>query len=290
MPRLLLTTLILLTATAITLGQPSDRRPEMLLVGSWNIEGIESGSAQNTRIIAAHLRLLRFDILALNHVDGDAERKNRQLEAIFGKANEEEGSDWRYRLFVNKTTTDRTDLVGIAWNRNRVTLETEVFRTVTDDGDTWKKPPHAAKFSAGDGRTDIVVIPVQLEPKTRESDCLGGKRGEESRDLAALIRNARSHFGDDDIVVIGDTECVRDDAELASEFATERVLDIEVGEVAAFARGQGAYNRVMVPAGQPEFKPTRMYTLLEAEGQSPERPFSDHFLVLAPIRVMADDD
>jgi len=134
------------------------------------------------------------------------------------------------------------------------------------------------------------VIPVQLEPKSRQSDCLAGKRGEQSRGLAALIRNVRIHFSDDDVVVIGDTECVRDDAEAAAEFATERSLDFEVGDVAAFARGQGQYNRVMVPTQQAEFEPTRMYTLTEAEGQSADRPFSDHFLVLAPIRVMADDD
>ena len=92
--------------------------------------------------------------------------------------------------------------------------------------------------------------------------------------------------------MIGDTECVRDDAEAAAEFATERSLDFEVGDVAAFARGRGqeAYNRVMVPTQQAEFEPTRMYTLTEAEGRSADRPFSDHFLVLAPIRVLVDDD
>ncbi len=123
------------------------------------------------------MRLLQLDILALNHVGGDAERRNSRLDAIFEKANEEDGSDWQYRLFANKTTTDGTELVGVAWNNNSVTLETSVFRAVTDDGDSWKKPPHAAKFSAGDGLTDIVVIPVQLEPKSRQSDCLAGKRG-----------------------------------------------------------------------------------------------------------------
>jgi hypothetical protein len=30
--------------------------------------------------------------------------------------------------------------------------------------------------------------------------------------------------------------------------------------------------------------------VVEAEAASVDRPFSDHFLLLAPIRILADDD
>lgn len=289
MHRLFAATLILLTTAAVTFGQ-TDQRPGSLNVGSWNIESIDSGSGQNVRIMAAHLDLLRLDILALNHVDGNAGRRNQQLDAIFQKANENEEVDWQYRLFANKSEPDRTQLVGVAWNNNRVSLDDDLFRIVTDDGASWRKPPHAAKFSAGSGRTDIVLIPVQLEPKSRESDCLAGTRGEQAQALAGLIQRVRTHFADDDIVVIGDTECIRDDTETLTAFEAERSLDLKAGDVVAFTSGQSPYNRVMVPALQPEFTSTRSYTVIEAEGPSRDTVMSDHFVLLAPIRVMADDD
>jgi hypothetical protein len=288
MTRLLATTLILITASALTFGQSRQTR-DLLIIGSWNIEDIERGSGQKVQSMADQLGLLRLDVLALNQVDGDSQRQNRQLNAIFELANEEEGQDWQYRLFENKTSSDKGNL-GVAWNRDRVRLDREVFRTVTDDGDLWRRPPHAAKFSAGNGRTDIVVVPIQFEPKSRESACLGGRRGEEASDLAGHIQRVRSHFSDDDIVVIGDTECVRDDPDALETFESERFIDLGIGDVVAFSRGQGVYNRVMVPMGQPEFRATTQYTVLEAEGRSANNVMSDHFIMLAPIRILADDD
>jgi hypothetical protein len=289
MKRLLATTLILITATALTFGQTNQTR-DILIVGSWNIEDIQTGSGQKTDIMASHLRLFRLDVLALNHVNGNARRRNRQLDAIFEKANETDGQGWQYRLFENRTATDRDQLVGVAWNRSRVSLQSEVFRTVTDDGTVWRKPPHAAKFSAGTGLTDFVVVPVQLEAKSRESACLDGTRGQQAQDLQALLQRVRSRFSDDDIVAIGDTECVRVEAEAMARFSVDRSLDFEVGDLSDFIRGQGAYNRVMVPRQQPEFRSAGAYMVVEAEAASDDRSFSDHFLLLAPIRVLTDDD
>lgn len=117
-----------------------------------------------------------------------------------------------------------------------------------------------------------------------------GQRGEEAQDLARHIESARNYFSDDDIVVIGDTECVRDDRNQLEEFTAERVLDFGTGDVDAFASGRAGYGRVMVPVDQPEFSRARHYSILEAESQKAERAFSDHFVLLGPIEVEADDD
>ena len=158
------------------------------------------------------------------------------------------------------------------------------------DGTSWAKLPRALKFGVQEGLTDFVVMPVQLEPKRIGEDCLAGKRGDEAQDLPRLIGEAQRFFGDMDVIVIGDTDCVRDDEDQLAEFGAERVLDVRVGDIDAFVDAKSAYDRVMVPKDQPEFRSTQWYALLEAETQKPERPLSDHFLVLSPIRILADDD
>ena len=68
------------------------------------------------------------------------------------------------------------------------------------------------------------------------------------------------------------------------------MLEFETADVDAFASGRATYTQVMVPLNEPEFRPATWYSILEAESQKAERPFSDHFLLLGAIEVTTDDD
>jgi len=283
--RPMFTIFLVLTAATMAIGQPR------LHVASWNISDDDVRSALKSQQMADHLRLLNVDILLLNHIDGNSDRRSARLDSIFAHGDSNDGQTWEYTLFANRTVSDRSSLTGVAWNTERVTRSKEVFRAVSDSETLWSKPPYAAQFSAGPGLTDIVVMPVQLEPKNPEAACYSGARGEEAENLPARIEMVRSQFGDDDIVVIGDTDCLRDDPSAVATLATDdEGLILPVGNVDAFAAGRGTYNQVMVPRSQPEFQFTRVYELTQADGFSSVSHLSDHFLLLAPIKVMRDDD
>ncbi len=151
---------------------------DWIRIGSWNIEKLgQSGEETQAKALADYIHLAGIDILALQEIydnDGeDATKTNRQLTAVMALMNEATGEQWAYEMFAKMYENQKDRLTAIAWNMGRVEKVGRRLRIDIDRKDTdWYRHPHAVKFSAGSGRTDIVVIPVHMK-----SDFSGGRIG-----------------------------------------------------------------------------------------------------------------
>jgi hypothetical protein len=152
------------------------------------------------------------------------------------------------------------------------------------------------KFSAGAGKTDFVLIPVHMKsnlvPPQHPNLDVKAQRAYEAKALVERLPAVRAHFGNEqDIVILGDTN-IKNAAEPAvATFVAAHFRDLNAADASTYAHGEAApFDRIFVPADQPEFKYSRQYVVRAADADRHEYLVSDHFLVTTAIRVLADDD
>lgn len=289
---------VYLLTVCVLVGLASAARAQgHIKVGAWNIENLgERQQGQSALALAEHLRLAGLDVLALEEIhdtnNNNATRRNGKLDQVFALLNQQPGQDWDYVLFANRDQADTSQLCGVAWNRARVTRVGDPFRipvvdTPGDGFNSWDRHPHAVKFSAGNGLTDFVVIPVHMKANT--ANTARQQRAAEARELAAQLPGVRTRFRDSDIIIIGDTNCLRANETALRVLSQAGFVDLNADDLGTFVTG-GPFDRAIVPSGQEEFRFSRQYTLIASDRQAHESSLSDHFLILTTLRVMADDD
>lgn len=73
-------------------------------------------------------------------------------------------------------------------------------------------------------------------------------------------------------------------------------MDLNQGRDTHTGKGMQPFDRVFVPKGQPEFKESALRVLDDFQALGKLSPpqfrsrYSDHYMVVAEIRVMKDDD
>ncbi len=279
---------VCLTATLISAPASAD----WIRLGSWNIEKLgQSGEETGPKPVAEAIHLSGVDILAMQEVydnDGDNKTKtNTQLAAAFEILDGIPGQTWKDAVLPNRSKSDKSQLVAIAWNTERVTkikpaLRLDIDRLATE----WDRHPHAIQFSAGPDKTDIVVIPLHMKADYKGD--YSSQRELEARELTAELAKVRDHFGDEDIVIIGDLNCGNADEPALEEFGKAGFRDLNAKDTATHVE-YGPLDRVLVPR-QDEFLFSRMYILTAADQDQFDRYLSDHQIILIPIRVLPDDD
>jgi predicted extracellular nuclease len=266
-------------------------------IGAWNIENLgERTFGQDERALAEHIFLSGVDILALEEIhDTDnksTSRTNAKLDAAFKLLNKLPNQDWTYLLLENRDPTDTSQLCGVAWNRKRVTLLGPPFRIPLDDdgGKIWDRHPHALKFSTGSSTTDFVVIPLHMKANVGRARATRKQREREASALVAALPGVSQHYGSEsDIVLLGDTNCLRADEPALGVFEAAGLKDLNDKDRGTYVSG-GPFDRILVPKGQTEFRFSRQYNLLASDPGGHDSALSDHQLVMAAIVVMADDD
>lgn len=288
----------LLTVCVLVSLASTARAQGHIKVGAWNIENLgERQVGQDAPALAEHLRLAGIDVVALEEIhdtDGNpTTRRNGKLDQVFTLLNQQPGQDWEYVLFANRDQADTSQLCGVAWNRARVTRVGDPFRipivdTPGDGFNSWDRHPHAVKFSAGNGLTDFVVIPVHMKANTAST--ARRQRTAEARELAAQLAGVRTRFRDSDIIIIGDTNCLNANETALRVLTQAGFVDLNALDLPTFFSGAAPFDRALVPRNQDEFMFSRQYTLVPSDRQAHEELLSDHFLILTALRVMQDDD
>ncbi|MCO6459177.1 MAG: lamin tail domain-containing protein [Pirellulaceae bacterium] len=305
---------VCLATLAILAIRPPGAAAEELRIGAWNIEQLGSpdyrsqparGVAQQPADLAAHLLLARVDLLALEEIgdtDGrDTTRTNATIDETLRIMNQTGGQDWTYRLLPKKDLSQTYQLTGVAWNRRKVVLVGEPWRIpVRDDPDDqldpWQRHPHALKFSAGEGRTDFVLIPVHMKSNVGGAVTVE-QRALEARALIEQLPAIRRHFGDQDLVILGDFNCLSGDEPAMEAYRGAGFDDRNSSDTPTTWRGgqfePAPFDRILFPRGQPEFDSGGFQVLApgdEAAHLDHKKRLSDHLLVATTLRVMADDD
>lgn len=294
----------------------------VVTVGAWNIEwlgkpedrsGAGKGVAQSPVDLAEVIAASGADVLAVaevvTRVRGRPVR-SREVEAVLAALNARPGQAWDYVLCPGRAEGDQ--LTGVLWNARTVTLLSASGKPWSQSSDApwavpvdlrqrgpqgsalWNRPPHAFKFSAGEGRTDFVVIPVHMKADFQGD--FAEHRRLEAAALVAALPQIRRQFSDQDVIIAGDTNCARHEQPAIGVLEAAGFKDLNAADAATHWRG-GAMDRVLVPTGQPEFRSSafrvagaefrRQRSLAEADWK---KRYSDHYAVTATVQVGPDDD
>lgn len=290
-------------------------------VGSWNIEwlgkpedrsGAGQGVAQDPSDLADLIVTSRVAVLGVCEVVSNISGRpirSRELESTIDSIKKKTGDVWQYVLYPGRNDGDQ--LTGAMWNPRVVTAETasdQPFDTAKDTpwavpvgrgrssqgSGLFNRPPHAMKFSAGKGKTDFVVVVLHL--KADYNGDFAQHRREEADVLVSALPAVRKQFHDEDILLVGDTNCTGDHEPAIIALEKAGFFDLNALHRATHWRG-GSMDRELVPASQPEFAAHTFEVISDSymskrgiDAREYKRRFSDHFMVVGTIKVMADDD
>ncbi len=270
---------------------------DQLRIGSWNIQNLgERAWGQHPKALAQHLWLAGLDLLVLQEIhetDGVPQRMgNKKLDEVFRLLNARSQAEWTYRLLPKNDPKDGRRLCAVAWNRKRVRLVGAPLRIAFKEADreVWRRPPYALKFSAGEGRSDFVLIPLHMKSNHDGAERARRMRAREARALAAVLPHLRRVFEDRDIILAGDTNSLSPDEESLAIFRRAGLNDLNAAGAATYVDGKASLDRFLVASEQAEFKFSRQYALTPADRRRHAGKLSDHYLILMAVRILEDDD
>ncbi|MCI0681377.1 MAG: hypothetical protein L0Y71_04670 [Gemmataceae bacterium] len=283
---------------------PAAPADEYRRIGAWNIEhlGKNPKAGQQPAALAEYIFLSGVDVLALEEIyDTDKQkgtRSNSVLDDTF-KLLKNKDHDWDYRIFPNKSENDTSQLCAVAWNKTRVTLQGQPLKLpikAKSSFNLWDRHPHAVQFLAADKKTDFVVIPLhmkanKLKASKKEKKKVLDQRREEAESLRDALADVKKSFKDDDIILLGDTNCLGADEAAVKVLVAGGFVDLNESDFSTYALSKTApFDRIFVPGSQPEFQNCRQYTLVPTDQRDHDRRLSDHFMVVTLIKIMDDDD
>lgn len=316
---------------------------ETIRVGSWNLYWFGSPAERDQPKVAKDLEAMAryitdsgVSVLALMELRSDPNRGSEQLASVLARV----PGKWEYRVF--QSNTDRGQATGIAWDTSRLrlieTIELDVerhppgwdsFARKSGDTDSAGRPVPlhnrkvvAAYFSAGPQKTDFVVVPIHLISMLKGFHVSRVRRYYEMATILDRLAEQILLSGEQDVVLIGDTNCAADTFETfaladgtqtsASRY-TRRFGDPPYFRELGGSVNQETYvydppgtptgsrkawplDRAYVPVGQCEFLTAELVIHDDnieryARNKTAFRAsLSDHFLVYHTLRIREDDD
>jgi hypothetical protein len=195
---------------------------------------------------------------------------------------------------------DEQQLTGLAWNTDKVKQVGEALKigvpNEVNGAAIWKRHPHAVKFSLGEGKTDLVMIAVHMKANTGGSPPPRKKRELEAKTLMQQLGNVESHFKDLDVIVCGDINVLNKFEKAVNLFTAFGFKDLNNIDESTHLGG-APFDRFFVPGDQPEFTGFEQQVFDEEYLTSRtitrttfRKDFSDHFMVVTKVRILADDD
>ncbi len=280
-------------------------------LGTWNIEWLGNAAkrkkpAQKPEDIARYLIASKVDLLSLNEITDDAggdTPASKTLTETLKLMAKETGKEWKHLLFPSETPEHKDQLCGVAWNTDAVKLVGKPYRipirrTPTDGDDFWRRHPYAVKFSFGDKKTDVVLIPLHQKSNSRGGVTKMSKvRAAEAGALVRALGAVQNHFKDDDLIILGDLNCLLREEPALLRYRAAGFRDLNFTDDLTWIKERiydpAPFDRILVPDEQPEFKDCR-FTVFREHSFASEREYrqqlSDHYLVYTDIKVMDDDD
>ncbi len=316
--------LLSILVAATTLGQTI---AEEVTVGAWNIEWLGypemrarpgKDLAQKPADLAEWINKSSVKVLALEEigVESTETRRSDELDATFKILKDKYQQDWTYVLFA-KTNYEGQELedftirgqhIGLAWRTDVAKQVGEPYTVEIPPSETfgykfWERRANGLKLSFGDGKTDVVFFPVHLKSNRNENkddkDWTKKHRAAEAKAFIEQLSTIKSHFRDEDIVLLGDFNFLADDDEGPTIFKEGGFIDLndsDEGTTANWGEGytSAPFDRIMVPKNQTEFVKSKQTVLRDGasddEIRGYRRKYSDHYMVVTEIEIGKDDD
>lgn len=300
--------------------------PPRMSVAAWNIEWLgqpqnRSGAgkdvAQSPQDIADYIKASKADVLAIEEVsfnDGDDDnRQNKTLKDACVILNQQTGNQWKHRLFAKRDTNSKDQCTGIAWNEARAKPKNTgsgkpFFRLImtapanaSEDSD-FNSHAHyfdrwatAMKFSVEDGKTDVVVIPVHLKANVGGVAKTRKQRNVEAKMLTKGLVKVREEFSDEDIIILGDTNILKNDEPATTTITEAGFNDLNFLDEATH-QGGAPFDRAFVSEDtmgkNKEFANCEQDVFLHPDFNPSlfKKRLSDHKMIRFSIDILADDD
>jgi endonuclease/exonuclease/phosphatase family metal-dependent hydrolase len=293
-----------------TSAQPEAAQQPTVRLGTWNIEWLGNPTkrrkpAQKPEDIAKYIQASKVDLLALNEISDDEEGpepRNTTLNATCKILQSESRQEWKHLLFPSEEKNHKDQLCGVAWNDNVVKLVDKPFRipirrAPSADENLWRRHPYAVKFTLGEKKTDVVLIPVHMKSNRGGITRMSKVRAEEANTLVRALAAVQNHFKDDDIIILGDLNCLIREEPAMMRFRSTGFRDLNFDDQTSWIKERiydpAPFDRILVPEDQPEFRNCR-FTIFKEHHFESEKEYreklSDHYLVYTDIKVMDDDD
>lgn len=317
--------------SAAVLDEPATVATEpgefQITIGAWNIEWLGfpemrarpgKNRPQNPKDLAAYIHSGNVDVLAIEEIGVDSSvppLKSSEFEAVLKVMKDAYDQDWEYVLFPKAEyppdTEDfivRGQHIGLAWRTDKATLVDEPYKIPVGSNEKfgikfWERRANAVKLSFGEGKTDVVFIPVHLKSNRNETDDplhTRKHRLAEAEALIAQLDDLKKHFQDEDIVIMGDVNFLADDDDAADALIAAGFVDLNAADEGTTANwGDGyssaPFDRIFIPQGQPEFKVSKQIihrpgSVTDDEIRDYRAKHSDHYMITTVITIMEDDD
>lgn len=271
-----------------------------LHIGSWNIEHLSKIGDRKENIFALteHIEMATLDILALQELyvthKQAGERRNRDLDGVAKLLKEHTGDSWTYEIYQNRRKNDKSQLCGILWNSSVVRKIGKAYRipvlhSKIEGSFLWDRAPHAVKFKYKN-KTDLVLIPIHMKANSGGATKAKKMRHKEALTLIDNMNNIRNEHGDNDIVILGDTNFLRGYEKAAEVFTDNGFDDLNESETGTFVGGRSPFDRIFIPTDQREFAYSRQYIMVSANPDDHDRWLSDHYLIKTVVKIREDDE
>jgi hypothetical protein len=299
--------------------------PTSIKIGAWNIEWLgkpedraqfAKNVAQDPAVMADYIVGSGVSVLGVaeivTQIPGRPIR-SRELEAAIDAIRGKTNQRWEYAL--NPGRADGDQLTGLMWNTAAVTALNQSgqkwdqqkdlpWRVPVRDARSsqgsrlWNRPPHAIKFRAGGpsdtSSSDFIVVVLHM--KADYQGDFAKHRQEEMDALIDALPAVRKQFGDDDIILVGDTNVTSPGEAMIKDLTAAGYADLNAANITTTWR-DGFTDRAFVPATQPEFVSKQFWVFsddfLRARRWKPgdfKKNLSDHYMVGTVLRVQNDDD
>ena len=304
----------------------ADETLQEVTIGAWNIEWLGypemrsrpgKDKAQKIEDLVEEIHKSDVSVLSLEEIGVDSIKtlKSKQIDQVVDQLAKKHDQNWQYVLFPKSDypagTEDfivRGQHIGLAWRTDVASMVGKPFAVNTGVNKTygnkfWERKANAVKLSFGQGKTDIVFIPVHLKSNRNENvsdpDWTKKHRAAETAVLAAELANLKKALQDEDIVVLGDTNFLADDNLGSDNLVKVGFRDLNASDEGTTANwGEGyssaPFDRIFVPLDQMEFKASVLKVqrpgTTDDEIRNYRRTFSDHYLVTCKVQITNDDD
>lgn len=300
-------------------------------IGAWNIEWLGfpdrrgrpgKDNPQLPEDLADYIQASGADVLALAEIGIDSDTpslRSKELDLVVRSLQNRHQQPWEYVLFPKTDYPDEADEymrrgqhVGLAWRTDRASLVGTPWNIPVGSHPEFglkffERRAHAVKLSFGEGKTDIVFIPVHLKSNRKDDSnpdptYTMRQREEELRAFVRFLPELRDRFQDEDIVLLGDTNILdgQDTGKILTQSGFTDLNQDEQGTTAVWGDGSTGYrtapfDRIFVPESQSEFAQSKLMVHRTEKGTDDEikafrRKLSDHYLITSEIEILQDDD
>ena len=171
----------------------------------------------------------------------------------------------------------------------------------------WDRAPHALMFTvlmkvwekSGEGdwnqvpaNKSITIVPLHMKSNYGGATISRIVRGKEARSPCEQLPVIRERL-DPSIILIGDTNVLRNDEPAIEAFVTSDLIDLNNNDASTYWSSQypngSPFDRAFVASRRREFKYTRQYVLRSSDLLKHDRFLSDHYMIKISVKLYVDD-